>query len=60
MQEISEFLDMGGYAAFIWPCFIVSAMMLVGLLVTSQRRLKSLQATLNDLEVEMLNRKDLP
>ena len=60
MQEISEFLDMGGYAAFIWPCFIVSAMMLVGLLVTSQRRLKSLQANLKDLEVEMLNRKDLP
>lgn len=56
---MQEFLDMGGYAAFIWPCFIVSAVMLVGLLVASQRRFKSLQTTLNALEAEMPNRKDM-
>ena len=33
---MQEFLDMGGYAAFIWPCFIVSAGLLVGLLVVSR------------------------
>lgn len=59
MQGLSEFLDMGGYAAFIWPCFIVSAVMLVGLLVASQRRFKLVQTTLNALEAEMPNRKGM-
>jgi heme exporter protein D len=56
---MQEFLDMGGYAAFIWPCFIVSAVLLVGLLVVSGRQLKSTQTTLNALEAEMPSRKDM-
>jgi heme exporter protein D len=56
---MQEFLDMGGYAAFIWPCFIVSAVLLVGLLVVSQRRFKLTEATLNALEAEMPARKDM-
>jgi heme exporter protein D len=56
---MQEFLDMGGYAAFIWPCFIVSAVLLVGLLVVSQRQSKSIEATLTALEAEMPSRKDM-
>ncbi|MBT7769417.1 MAG: heme exporter protein CcmD [Rhodospirillales bacterium] len=56
---MQEFLDMGGYAAFIWPCFIVSAVLLVGLLVVSQRQLRTTEATLNALEAEMPARKDM-
>jgi heme exporter protein D len=57
---LSEFFNMGGYAAFIWPCFIVSALFLLGLLVESQRRFKSVKITLDALEAEMPNRKDMP
>ncbi|MBT3765081.1 MAG: heme exporter protein CcmD [Rhodospirillaceae bacterium] len=56
---MQEFLDMGGYAAFIWPCFIVSAVLLVGLLVVSRRQLNTTQATLTALEAEMPARKDM-
>jgi len=56
---MQEFLDMGGYAAFIWSCFIVSAVLLVGLLVVSQRQSKSIEATLTALEAEMPSRKDM-
>jgi heme exporter protein D len=56
---MQEFFDMGGYAAFIWPCFIVSAVLLVGLLVVSQRQLRTTEATLNALEAEMPARKDM-
>ena len=56
---MQEFLDMGGYAAFIWPCFIVSAVLLGGLLVVSRRQLNTTQATLTALEAEMPARKDM-
>ena len=56
---MQEFFDMGGYAAFIWPCFIVSAVLLVGLLVVSRRQLNTTQATLTALEAEMPARKDM-
>ena len=38
---MSDFFSMGGYAAFIWPCFGVTAVVLVALLVISQRRLSA-------------------
>ncbi|MDP6473905.1 MAG: heme exporter protein CcmD [Alphaproteobacteria bacterium] len=45
-----SFFEMGGYAAYIWPAFGVGALVLIGLLVISLRRLKSREAALLRLE----------
>ncbi|MEQ8666907.1 MAG: heme exporter protein CcmD [Rhodospirillales bacterium] len=34
---MSAFLDMGGYAVFVWPSYGLSAVVLIGLLVASLR-----------------------
>ncbi len=40
MDAIITYLDMAGYAAFVWPAYGVTAALLVALLVTSLRALK--------------------
>ena len=50
MTTISDFLAMGGYAAFVWPAFAVTAVVLVALLVASRRGLKAREAMLRALE----------
>jgi heme exporter protein D len=40
MDSVSAFLDMGGYAAFVWPCFGLVALVMVWIFVASQRELK--------------------
>ncbi|MED5360274.1 MAG: heme exporter protein CcmD [Pseudomonadota bacterium] len=39
---MSDFLDMGGYAAFIWPAYLIAAVILGGILaqtiITMRRR----------------------
>ncbi len=47
---MTEFFDMGGYAAYIWPSFGVSAFVLVALTIQSYRRLTNLKAELVLLE----------
>ena len=46
---MSEFLAMGGYAAYVWPSYILVALVMVGLLLVSWRGLKSKEATLKSL-----------
>lgn len=46
---MAQFLDMGGYAAFVWPSFAVTALVLVGLLVASVRSLRAREAALEAL-----------
>ena len=41
MGSVSEFLDMGGYAGFVWPAFGLTALVMVWLLVASLRRLRA-------------------
>jgi len=50
MESLGSFFNMGGYASFVWPSFVVSAVLLVGLLVLSLRRLKAEEAALSALE----------
>jgi heme exporter protein D len=38
---------MGGYAAFVWPAYAVAALVMLGLLVVSLRRLRRTQAALD-------------
>jgi len=40
MGRLTEYFAMGGYAAFIWPAYLIAAVILVGLLVVSLRDLR--------------------
>jgi heme exporter protein D len=46
MEQVHTFLAMGGYGGFVWPAFALTAAVLIGMLVTTLRRLRALQ---NDL-----------
>ena len=48
---MTEFFAMGGYAAFIWPAFAITAIVLTGLLVISLRGVRIREARLNALKV---------
>jgi len=50
MSQFFTFLDMSGYGIFIWPAFGISAIVLLGILVHSQRFLRQ-----TEKELEILN-----
>ena len=55
MNFVFEFFSMGGYAAFVWPTYIIAFLVLMGFLIASirQHRLserKFLRAQENFLE----------
>ena len=47
---IGEFLAMGGYAAFVWPAFGATALVMVGLLLASLRGLRRERRALELME----------
>ena len=49
MDGLTSYLDMGGYAAFVWPAIGVAVFVLVAMAVTSMRRLRTNEATLRKL-----------
>jgi heme exporter protein D len=49
---MAAFLDMGGYAATVWPSYGVTAVILIGLLVFSLRQLAKRREHLDALEAE--------
>jgi heme exporter protein D len=49
---MSEFFDMGGYGAFIWPSYGIAALVMVGLVVASLRSLRANETRLAALEAE--------
>ncbi|MSP82169.1 MAG: heme exporter protein CcmD [Alphaproteobacteria bacterium] len=53
------FFAMGGYAAYVWPAFGVTAVVLAALLLTSRRRLKASEALLRDLESARPRRREV-
>ena len=57
MGQISDFLDMGGYAAYVWPAYGLAALVLVALLVASLRSLRAGQRELKRLEAELPSRR---
>lgn len=50
MRTIQGFLDMGGYAAFVWPALLITLVVLAGLLLASWRRQRAEERTLHQLE----------
>ncbi len=51
--SLSIFLAMGGYAAYVWPAFAATAVVLIGLLVISVRDVRCREADLLRLRAEM-------
>ena len=47
---MQAFLDMGGYAAYVWPAYGAAALILVGLLVASLAGLRRRQRELARLD----------
>ena len=50
VDGVSAFLTMGGYGAFVWPAFGLTAVVLVGLLIASLRSLRSREADLRAIQ----------
>ncbi len=50
MEGLREFLDMGGYAPFVWGAYGFCAVVLIAMLVQSWRRLRANEETLRRIE----------
>jgi heme exporter protein D len=49
---MSEFLAMGGYAAFVWPCYAASAIVIGLMILASLRSHARAQADVRALETD--------
>ena len=49
MDRFQAFLDMGGYAMFVWPAYGIAVGVLIGLLVVSLRGMRGHEETLRSL-----------
>ena len=47
MNELTTFTSMSGYGQFIWPAFAISALLLAGILLHSQRFLRHTEKELH-------------
>ena len=50
MGGLSEFLAMGGHGGFIWSCYGLAALVLIGFLVSSLRDLRQQERRLREIE----------
>ena len=54
---VSEFLEMGGYGAFIWPAYGAAAILMAGLLILSWKGMRQREALVESLRAS--RRKEL-
>ena len=47
---MSQYLAMGGYAAFIWPSYALGVLLLIGGYVLASRRLQAATRALDDAD----------
>ena len=47
MNQLTNFMSMSGYGQFIWPAFGISAILLAGILIHSQRFLRHTEKELH-------------
>ena len=52
MDGIAKFLEMGGYAAYVWPALGLTVVVLAGLLIASAKSARRREAELARLEAE--------
>lgn len=51
MAALLQFLDMGGYGDFVWPTYIATAAIMIGLAVQTRRWMRRNKALVDELEV---------
>ena len=51
---MSEFLEMGGYGAFIWPTYGAAAILMAGLLLLSWQGMRQREALVKSLRADRL------
>ncbi len=56
MDRIQAFLEMGGYAMFVWPAYGVAIGVLIGLLVVSLRGMRGHEAAFKSLRANLPHR----
>ena len=49
---VSEFLEMGGYGAFIWPAYGAAAILMTGLLILSWKGMRQREALVKSLRAD--------
>jgi heme exporter protein D len=52
VDTITSFLQMGGYAAYVWPSFAVTVVVLAGLFAQSLKFLRAGEQALEELQAE--------
>jgi len=50
VEDFTAFLNMGGYAAFVWPSLGIATVILAGMAIISIRRLRHSESTLRAAE----------
>lgn len=50
MGKLTEFLAMGGYGAYVWPSFLITAAVMLAMTMASVRSLRRAQRILADLQ----------
>jgi heme exporter protein D len=59
-QTMTEFLHMGGYAAFIWPSWGLALVVIIGITLNSFSRDRRVQKELDGLETSSQNQQPKP
>ena len=59
METLTQFLAMGGYAAFVWPALAIAAGVMTGLLIQSIRFLRAREEELAKLGGDSDSRRSL-
>lgn len=49
MEALQSFLQMGGYAGFVWPAYGLSMLVLCGLFASSLHKMRASERQLSDL-----------
>ncbi len=50
MGSLSDLIAMGGYGVYVWPAYLVAAVVMIGLVIDSRRRIARNEALLSALE----------
>lgn len=57
MDGFQTFLDMGGYAMFVWPAYAIAFAVLIGLVAVSLRGMRGREAALRASRSNLPHRK---
>ena len=58
MNQLATFINMSGYGQYIWPAFVISAIVLAGIIWQSYRFLKRTESELDALR-DLENHSDM-